>query len=97
MSARPRRWSFLAFGLAAISLASPAAQDQPQLTPFRTEVHYIRVDMYPTAGGAPVPDLTQAEVEILDGGVPQKNRPVRTGARARVALAGRSAGAGESG
>ena len=72
MRARPRRWSILAFGLAATSLASPAAQDQPQLTPFRTEVNYIRVDMYPTAGGAPVTDLTQAEVEILDGGVPQK-------------------------
>ena len=32
------------------SVAALAAQE-PQLEPFRTEVNYIRVDMYPTAGG----------------------------------------------
>ncbi|MEO5741503.1 MAG: VWA domain-containing protein [Vicinamibacterales bacterium] len=50
-----------------------AAQDPPtQLEPFRTEVNYIRVDMYPTADGRPVTDLRQDEIEILDEGAPQK-------------------------
>jgi VWFA-related protein len=51
-----------------------AAQEPPppQLEPFRTEVNYIRVDMYPTADGKPVMDLRQDEIEILDEGTPQK-------------------------
>ncbi len=49
------------------------AQDPPQpLEPFRTEVNYIRVDMYPTASGKPVTDLQEHEIEIHDEGVPQK-------------------------
>src|SRR5918999_5834509 len=54
-------------GLAAQEPAQPS-----QLEPFRTEVNYIRVDMYPTADGKPVTDLRQDEVEILDEGEPQK-------------------------
>src|SRR5687768_16109137 len=55
--------------------AALAAQDPappPQLEPFRTEVNYIRVDMYPTADGKPVTDLRQDEVEIFDEDAPQK-------------------------
>jgi VWFA-related protein len=49
-----------------------AAQEPPaQLEPFRTEVNYIRLDMYPTADGKPVMDLRQDEVEVLDEGAPQ--------------------------
>jgi VWFA-related protein len=48
------------------------AAQEPQLEPFRTEVNYIRVDMYPTADGKPVIDLRQDEIEILDEGEPQK-------------------------
>jgi VWFA-related protein len=44
------------------------AQDRP----FTTEVNYVRVDMYPTSGGKPVTDLQQADVEILEDGIPQK-------------------------
>lgn len=56
---------------AAVSLV---AQEPPpvQLEPFRTEVNYIRVDMYPTANGKPVTDLRPEEVEILDEGTLQK-------------------------
>ena len=40
--------------------------------PFTTEVNYVRVDMYPTSGERPITDLQQAEVEILEDGIPQK-------------------------
>jgi VWFA-related protein len=49
-----------------------AAQEPPQLEPFRTEVNYIRVDMYPAADGKPVTDLRQEEIELFDEGAPQK-------------------------
>ena len=54
----------------ALSAQEPAAP--AQLEPFRTEVNYIRLDMYPTADGKPVLDLRPEEVEILDEGEPQK-------------------------
>ena len=58
------------------SLSSALAAQEPappaQLEPFRTEVNYIRVDMYPTADGKPVTDLRQDEVEIFDEDAPQK-------------------------
>ncbi len=67
------RWPILASGLVAVSLALSAQEPAPaQLEPFRTEVNYIRVDMYPTADGKPVPDLLPEDIEILDEGVPQK-------------------------
>jgi VWFA-related protein len=52
-------------------IALLAAQDQPR-QPFQTEVNYIRVDMYPTAGGKPVTDLAAEDVEVLEDGVPQR-------------------------
>jgi VWFA-related protein len=58
--------------LLAASVITVAAQEPAQLEPFRTEVNYIRVDMYPTADGKPVTDLRQDEIEILDEGEPQK-------------------------
>jgi VWFA-related protein len=67
-------WSngpILAIGLTVLSLAL-TAQEPAQLEPFRTEVNYIRVDMYPTADGKPVTDLQPEDIEILDEGVPQK-------------------------
>jgi hypothetical protein len=44
----------------------------PQPPTFRTEANYVRVDIYPTRDEKPVTDLTQADFEILEGGVPQK-------------------------
>jgi VWFA-related protein len=52
-------------------LAAQEPSPPAQLEPFRTEVNYIRLDMYPTAGGKPVTDLRQDEVEIFDEGAPQ--------------------------
>src|SRR5262245_37832726 len=47
------------------------AQDPPSPTPFRTDVNYVRVDMYPTIRGQTVTDLKQSEIELLENGVPQ--------------------------
>lgn len=61
--------------LLLVLVAALAAQEPTppsQLEPFRTEVNYIRVDMYPTSDGKPVLDLRAEEVEILDEGEPQK-------------------------
>ena len=49
-----------------------AQQARPPGPRFRTEVNYIRVDVYPTANDAPVTDLTQNDFEILEDGVAQK-------------------------
>jgi VWFA-related protein len=52
--------------------ASLAAQDQPPQPTFRTEVNYVRVDVYPTRDQMPVTDLTQDDFEVLDNGTLQK-------------------------
>jgi VWFA-related protein len=59
--------STLAFGALA---QTPAPQPPPPT--FRTEANYVRVDIYPTKDGTPVTDLTQADFDVLEGGVPQK-------------------------
>ena len=46
-------------------------QDQNQPT-FRTEANYVRVDVYPTAGDAPVLDLQQDDFEVLEDGAAQR-------------------------
>src|SRR3954465_3154389 len=46
-------------------------QNPPQPT-FRTEANYVRVDVFPTKDGAPVNDLTAADFEVVEGGVPQR-------------------------
>ena len=48
---------------------TPAPQPPPT---FRTEANYVRVDIFPTKGDAPVTDLTQADFEILEAGAPQR-------------------------
>ncbi len=47
----------------------PAPQPPPT---FRTEANYVRVDVYPSRDNAPIAELSQADFEILEGGVPQK-------------------------
>ena len=51
--------------------ARPAAPDQPTRPTFRLGASYVRVDVYPTRNGEPVPDLERADVELLEDGVPQ--------------------------
>jgi VWFA-related protein len=50
----------------------PAAQEQRPT--FRTETNFVRVDVYPTAGGKPVTDLEMGDFEVLEDGVPQQVR-----------------------
>jgi VWFA-related protein len=71
-----RAWNFpltpCLLPLLFVAIAAQEPAPPAQLEPFRTEVNYIRVDMYPTADSKPVTDLRQDEVEILDEGAPQK-------------------------
>jgi VWFA-related protein len=46
------------------------ARQQPP--PFRAGTNFVRVDVYPTANGAIVPDLKAEDFEVLEDGVPQK-------------------------
>src|SRR5262245_34437858 len=57
--------------IAALGSLTVSAQDR-SIQPLRTEINYIRVDMYPTLRGRPVEDLMASEVEIADPGTPQK-------------------------
>ncbi|MCA1651246.1 MAG: VWA domain-containing protein, partial [Acidobacteria bacterium] len=58
-----------AVGLAQTGTGTAA---QPQRPPgFRTEVNFVRVDVYPTADGVPVQDLRAEDFELLEDGVPQ--------------------------
>jgi VWFA-related protein len=52
--------------------AAPQGQQAQQPPVFRAGASFIRVDAYPTAGGKPVMDLTQADFEVSEDGVPQK-------------------------
>ena len=59
----------LACAAAAVLLAQ---QPQPQPPPFRAGTNFVHVDVYPTAKGAIVSDLTAADFEVLEDGAPQK-------------------------
>jgi VWFA-related protein len=62
----------LAAGPPAIGQAPAAAPAQESTPPtFRLGASYVRVDLYPTRNGEPVPDLARADVELFEDGVPQ--------------------------
>lgn len=50
----------------------PQPPPQEQRPTFRVEANFVRVDVYPTAGGKPVTDLRQDEFEVLEDNVPQQ-------------------------
>jgi VWFA-related protein len=59
-----------AAALVGVALAQTPA---PQPPTFRTEVNYVRVDVFPTNGdGTPILDLKQEDFEVLESGTPQK-------------------------
>jgi VWFA-related protein len=47
------------------------ATGQRQPPTFRAGANFVQVDVYPTAGGRPVGDLSKDEFEVLEDGVPQ--------------------------
>ena len=62
----------LALAASALAVAAVSSQTPAQPPPtFRTEANYVRVDVFPTRDNAPVTDLTRADFEILEAGVPQ--------------------------
>jgi len=69
---RAQGWAIAASALAVAAVSSQTPAPQPPPPTFRTEANYVRVDAYPTKDDQPVADLTQADFEILEGGVPQK-------------------------
>ena len=56
-------------GVAALTAQAPQDRNQPT---FRSGANYVRVDMFATRDGDPVNDLTAADIEVLEDGVPQK-------------------------
>jgi VWFA-related protein len=50
---------------------SGQATAQPQQPTFRAAANFVQVDVYPTAGGRPVGDLSKDEFEVLEDGVLQ--------------------------
>ena len=74
---RRRQWAValvLAVAAAAVikgQAPTPPPQD-PQRPTFRLDANFVRVDIYPTADGKPVTDLTAADFEVLEDGVPQQ-------------------------
>ena len=50
----------------------PPQEARPQMPRFRGGANLVRVDVYPTIDGMPVRDLTAADFEVLEDGVPQK-------------------------
>jgi VWFA-related protein len=62
-------------GMASGHAAHPAqgaADGQTAPARFRTEANFVRVDVYPTAEGRAVRDLTQDDFELFEDGKPQK-------------------------
>jgi VWFA-related protein len=47
------------------------ATPQPQRPTFRAAANFVQVDVYPTANGKPVADLTQSDFDVLEDGVLQ--------------------------
>ena len=63
----------MAAALACAAAAGLLAQQRPQQPPpFRAGTNFVHVDVYPTAKGAIVPDLTATDFEVLEDGAPQK-------------------------
>jgi VWFA-related protein len=59
----------LAIALATATIAGQSGGSDSQQPPtFRTEANFVRVDVYPTQGGKPVPGLRVEDFEVLEDG-----------------------------
>jgi VWFA-related protein len=76
MASRPLVLLFIAIcGATLLTAQQPPAKppQDPQRPPtFRTEANYVRVDVFATAKGSPVRNLTVDDFQVLEDGVPQK-------------------------
>lgn len=61
-----------AVSLTAVAALTAQAPQDPRQPTFRSGANYVRVDMYATRDGNSVNDLTAADIEVLEDGVPQK-------------------------
>lgn len=83
-------WTAAALSLCAGALAAQAPPPQqapadPQRPTFRTEANFVRVDVYPTADGKPVLDLTREDFEVLEDG---RRQSIDSFERIRIGAAG---------
>jgi VWFA-related protein len=62
----------LAISLTVIAALAAQEPQDPRQPTFRSGANYVRVDMYATRDGQSVNDLTAADLEVLEDGVPQK-------------------------
>src|SRR5262245_22014856 len=53
------------------TVALDARFQDPSQPTFRSDASYVRLDVYPTANGVPVTDLTRDDFEVLEDGKPQ--------------------------
>ena len=77
------------FSASVVTLAAQDPAPPAQLEPFRTEVNYIRVDMYPTADGKPVIGSAAGRDRNPRRRRTPENRSLRARTRPRRAIAGR--------
>ena len=63
--------ALVAAALTAQTPPTPAPETRSQQPPFRTEANFVRVDVYPTRDGKPVPDLRREDFELLEDNRPQ--------------------------
>ena len=69
--ARAFLWTLVA-ALVATEAVGARLQNQTEPQPtFRSDANYVRVDVYPTANGLPVTDLTRDDFEVLEDNRPQ--------------------------
>jgi VWFA-related protein len=64
----PFVYAFVTF----VTVGTGAQEQKQQLPRFRGGANLVRVDAYATVKGQPVKDLTAADFEVLEDGVPQK-------------------------
>ncbi|HSC27270.1 MAG TPA: VWA domain-containing protein, partial [Vicinamibacterales bacterium] len=71
----PSRVSSALLAFSLLALATPSAESAAdrgaQQPPIRTEATFVRVDVYPTKDGRPVPGLTKKDFEVFEDGVLQ--------------------------
>ena len=71
-SSRRRVSNWLVFLAALVATAALDARLQDPAQPtFRADASYVRIDVYPTADGVPVTDLSRDDFEVLEDNRPQ--------------------------